>query len=90
MKNSQMSVKVFVEYKEGIDYDPATVRPGPKGSTAPEFKCFNCGKWFNGNDWKYTMSKHWYPSLKYKNNFLCGPICSNELYSKYKDQYVGS
>ena len=72
-----MNVKVFVEY------DKSTVRPGP------EFKCFNCGEWFNGNDWKYSLSKKWYPSLKYNINFLCGPVCSNELYPKYKDKYVG-
>ena len=78
-----MNVKVFVEYKKGVDYNPKSVRPGP------EFKCFNCGEWFNGNDWKYSLSKKWYPSLKYNINFLCGPICSNELYPKYKDKYVG-
>ena len=78
-----MNVKVFVEYKKGVDYNRKRVRPGP------EFKCFNCGEWFNGNDWKYSLSKKWYPSLKYNINFLCGPICSNELYPKYKDKYVG-
>ena len=35
------------------------------------------------------IDKHWYPSLKYKNNFLCGPICSNEISEKYKEKYVG-
>ena len=83
MKNLQMNAKDSVEYKKGEDYDPKSVRPGP------EFKCFNCGTWFDGNEWKYDLSKHWYPSLKYKINFLCGPVCSNEIYPKYKDQYVG-
>lgn len=84
-----MNAKVFVGFKKGVDYDAQHVRPGPKGGTAPEFKCFNCDKWFDGNEWRYTLSKSWYPSLQYQINFLCGPICSNELYPKYKDKYVG-
>ena len=39
-----MNAKVFVAYEKGKDYDPKSVRPGPKGGTAPEFKCFNCNK----------------------------------------------
>ena len=39
MKNFQMNAKDFVESKKGKDYDPKSVRPGPKGGTAPEFKC---------------------------------------------------
>ena len=70
MKNLQMNAKDFVGYKKGVDYDAASVRAGPKGGTAPEFKCFNCDEWFDGNDWKYTFSKAWYPSLEYKIKFL--------------------
>ena len=89
MKNSQMNARVFVGYKKGVDYDPKSVRLGPKGSTSPNFKCFNCGKWFSGKDWKYSLSKAWYPTLKYAINFLCGPQCSLEIYEKHKDKYVG-
>ena len=89
MKNSPMNAKVSVAYKKGVDYDPERVRPGPKGGTAPEFKCFNCDEWFDGNEWNYSLGKAWYPSLEYKNNFLCGPICSNEISEKHKDEYVG-
>jgi len=84
-----MNAKASVGYKKGVDYDPKSVRPGPKGGTAPEFKCFNCGTWIDGNEWRYSLSKTWYPSLKYKNNFLCGPKCSTEISEKYKDKYVG-
>jgi hypothetical protein len=84
-----MNVRVFVGYKPGVDYDPKRVRPGSKGSTSPEFKCFNCDTWFDGNEWRYSLSKSWYPSLEYKNNFLCGPKCSSEIYEKYKEKYVG-
>ena len=83
MMNSPMNAKVYVGFKKGVDYDAEHVRPGPKGGTAPEFKCFNC------NEWRYTLSKTWYPSLKYKINFLCGPYCSTEISEKYKDKYVG-
>jgi len=83
-----MNVKDYVGYKAGVDYDPKRVRPGPKGGTAPEFKCFNCGKWFDGNECRYSLDKAWYPSLKYKNNYLCGPDCSTEISEKYKDKYV--
>jgi hypothetical protein len=78
-----------VGFKKGKDYDPKRVRPGPKGGTAPEFKCFNCETWFDGNEWNYSLGKAWYPSLEYTNNFLCGPICSNEISEKYKEKYVG-
>ena len=88
MKNSPMNAKVFVGYKKGVDYDPKSVRPGPKGGTAPEFKCFNCDEWFDGNEWRYSLGKAWYPSLEYTNNFLCGPICSNEISEKYKDKMI--
>ena len=84
-----MNARVFVGYKKGEDYDTKRVRPGLEGGTAPEFKCFNCNTWFDGNEWKYTLSKAWYPSLKYKINFLCGPKCSLEISEKYKDKYVG-
>ena len=83
-----MNVNDYVGYKAGVDYDPKRVRPGPKGGTAPEFKCFNCGKWFDGNECRYSLDKAWYPSLKYKNNYLCGPDCSTEISEKYKDKYV--
>ena len=83
-----MNAKAFVEYKKGVDYDEKHVRSGPEGGTAPEFKCFNCDAWFDGNEWRYSLSKSWYPSLEYKINFLCGPKCSLEIYEKYKDKYV--
>ena len=83
-----MNVKVCVAYKKEIDYNATTVRSGPEGGTAPEFKCFNCGKWFDGNTWKYTFSKHWYPFLQYNVNFLCGPSCSMEASEKHKDEMV--
>ena len=89
MRNFQTNAKAFVGFKKGVDYDAATVRPGPKGGTAPEFKCFNCASWFDGNEWRYTLSQAWYPSLEYKINFLCGPYCSTEIYEKYKEKYVG-
>ena len=89
MRSLLTNAKVFVGYKKGVDYDPKSVRPGPKGGTAPEFKCFNCNEWFDGNEWKYSFSKSWYPFLKYKNNFLCGPNCSSELSEKHKEKYVG-
>ena len=84
-----MNARVSVVYEKGVDYDPKSVRPGPKGGTAPEFKCFNCDEWFDGNEWNYSFSKAWYPFLKYKNNFLCGPVCSNEISEKHKEKYVG-
>ena len=84
-----MNAMASVGYKKGVDYDPKRARPGPKGGTAPEFKCFNCNTWFDANDWRYSLSKYWYPSLKYKNNFLCGPQCSLETSEKYKEKYVG-
>ena len=84
-----MNAKVFVGYKKGVDYDPKSVRPGPKGGTAPEFKCFNCDEWFDGNDWRYDFNKSWYPFLTYKKNFLCGAECSLEMYEKHKEKYVG-
>ena len=84
-----MNAKASVGYKKGVDYDPKRVRAGPKGGTAPEFKCFNCDTWFDGNEWRYSLSKTWYPSLEYKINFLCGPVCSNEISEKYKEKYVG-
>ena len=83
-----MSARVFVGYEAGGDYDPQRVRPGPKGGTAPEFKCFNCDEWFDGNEWKYSFSKTWYPFLKYKNNFLCGAICSTKISEKYKGKMI--
>ena len=60
-----------------------------KEAHSPKFKCFNCDEWFDGNEWRYTLSKAWYPSLKYKNNFLCGPDCSLQISEKYKEKYVG-
>ena len=75
-------------FKKGVDYDAATVRPGPKGGTAPEFKCFNCDTWFDGNDWRYSFSKKWYRFLEYKINFLCGPNCSTEISDKHKDNMI--
>ena len=84
-----MNAKAFVEYKKDVDYDTKHVRPGPEGGTAPEFKCFNCNTWFDGNEWKYTLSKAWYPSLEHKINFLCGPNCSLEIFEKHKEKYVG-
>ena len=83
-----MNAKDYVGYKKGVDYDPRRVRKGQPGKE-PELKCFNCDEWFDGNEWKYTFSKAWYPSLKYKINFLCGPQCSTEISEKYKDKYVG-
>jgi len=84
-----MNAKAFVGYKKGEDYDPKSVRPGPKGGTAPEFKCFNCDKWIDGNEWRYDLSKSWYPFLKYQINFLCGAKCSLEISEKHKEKYVG-
>ena len=84
-----MNARVSVVYEKGVDYDPKNVRPGIKGGTAPEFKCFNCDEWFDGNEWKYTFSKAWYPFLKYQTNFLCGPNCSWEISEKHKEKYVG-
>ena len=52
-----MNVKACVGFKKGVDYDAQSVRAGPEGGTAPEFKCFNCYEWFDGNEWKYTLSK---------------------------------
>ena len=89
MRNFRLNAKASVGFKKGVDYDPKRVRPGPKGGTAPEFKCFNCNTWCDANDWRYSLSKYWYPSLKYKNNFLCGPQCSLETSEKYKEKYVG-
>ena len=88
MKNSPMNAKVFVGFKKGVDYDTEAVRPGPEGGTAPEFKCFNCDTWFDGNEWKYTFSKYWYPFLEYKINFLCGPQCSLEISEKHKGKMI--
>ena len=85
-----MNAKAFVEYKKGVDYDEKHVRSGPEGGTAPEFKCFNCDVWFDGNEWRYNFNKLWYPFLKYKINFLCGPNCSTEISEKHKERYVGS
>ena len=84
-----MNVKACVGFKKGVDYDAQNVRAGPEGGTAPEFKCFNCYEWFDGNEWRYSLSKSWYPSLEYKINFLCGPQCSLEIYEKHKEKYVG-
>jgi hypothetical protein len=84
-----MNVKACVGFKKGVDYDTKHVRPGPEGGTAPEFKCFNCNTWFDGNEWRYTLSKAWYPSLEYKINFLCGPKCSMEISEKHEEKYVG-
>ena len=39
--NFRTNAKVYVGYKKGEDYDPKSVRAGPKGGTAPEFKCFS-------------------------------------------------
>ena len=64
-----MNAKASVGYKKGEDYDPKSVRPGPEGGTAPEFQCFNCDEWFDGNGWRYTLSKAWYPSLEIKLTF---------------------
>ena len=83
-----MNAKVYVGFKKGVDYDEASVRAGPKGGTAPEFKCFNCDEWFDGNEWRYTLSKAWHPSLEYKINFLCGPQCSLEIHEEYKDKMI--
>ena len=84
-----MNAKAFVGYKKGEDYDPKSVRPGPKGGTAPDFKCFNCDAWFDGNGRRYSLSKARYPSLEYKINFLCGPKCSLEISEKHEEKYVG-
>ena len=84
-----MNVKASVGFKKGVDYDAQSVRAGPEGGTAPEFKCFNCYEWFDGNEWRYSLSKAWYPSLEYKINFLCGPQCSLEISGKHKEKYVG-
>ena len=84
-----MNVKACVGFKKGVDYDAESVRSGPEGGTAPEFKCFNCEEWFDGNEWRYSLSKAWYPSLEYKINFLCGPQCSWEISEKHKEKYVG-
>ena len=84
-----MNVKACVGFKKGVDYDAQSVRAGPEGGTAPEFKCFNCYEWFDGNEWRYSLSKSWYPSLEYKINFLCGPKCSLEISEKHKEKYVG-
>ena len=81
MRNSRMSVRVFVASKHG--FNPKSVRPGP------EFKCFQCGDWFDGNTWRYTFAKHWYPFLKYPINFLCSPRCSSKASEEHKDKYVG-
>ena len=83
-----MNAKDYVAYKKGGDYDPNSMRPGPKGCKSPEFKCFNCGKWIDGNEWRYKRSKAWYPFLKYTINFLCGPKCSLEIYEKHKDKMI--
>ena len=83
-----MNAKVFVGFKKDVDYDTEAVRPGPEGGTAPEFKCFNCDTWFDGNEWKYTFSKYWYPFLEYKINFLCGPQCSLEISEKHKGKMI--
>ena len=83
-----MNAKVFVGFKKDVDYDTEAVRPGPEGGTAPEFKCFNCDAWFDGNEWKYTFSKYWYPFLEYKINFLCGPQCSLEISEKHKGKMI--
>ena len=87
--NSPMNAKVYVGFKKGVDYDTEHIRPGPKGGTAPEFKCFNCNEWFDGNEWNYSFSNAWYPFLKYRINFLCGPECSWEISEKHKEKYVG-
>ena len=89
MKSFLMNVKACVGFKKGVDYDAQSVRAGPEGGTAPEFKCFNCYEWFDGNEWRYSLSKAWYPSLEYKINFLCGPQCSLEISEKHKEKYVG-
>ena len=47
----------------------------------PEFKCFNCNKWFPGS-LTYYLSKDWRPTLKYNINFLCGPKCATALSGK--------
>ena len=83
-----MNAKVFVGFKKDVDYDTEAVRPGPECGTAPEFKCFNCDTWFDGNEWKYTFSKYWYPFLEYKINFLCGPQCSLEISEKHKGKMI--
>ena len=84
-----MNVKACVGFKKGVDYDAQSVRAGPEGGTAPEFKCFNCSTWFDGNEWRYSFSKSWYPFLEYQINFLCGPQCSLEISEKHKEKYVG-
>ena len=83
-----MNAKAFVESKKVENYDPKSVRPGPKGGTAPEFKCFNCDTWFDGNEWRYSLDKHWYPFLEYRINYLCGPDCSLEISEKHKDKMI--
>ena len=84
-----MNAKACVGFKKGVDYNEKSVRAGPKGGTAPEFKCFNCSAWFDGNEWRYSFSKSWYPFLEYQINFLCGPQCSLEISEKHKEKYVG-
>ena len=85
-----MNAKACVGFKKGVDYNAKSVREGPKGGTAPEFKCSNCSAWFDGNEWRYSFSKSWYPFLEYQINFLCGPQCSLEIYEKHKEKYVGT
>ncbi len=85
--NFQMNVKVCVAYKKEIDYNAHCVRPGKPGARGPEFKCFNCGKWFS--NWKYSLGQEWYPKsdLKFKINFLCGPDCSSKITPRYEKYF---
>ena len=75
MRNLRTSAKGCAVYKKDVDFDPKSVRPGPK------FKCFMCGEW--ADNMMYFLHKKWYPFLKYNMNFLCGPKCSVKAYEKY-------
>ena len=68
MKNLQTNVKACVEF------DRKFVRPGP------EFRCYNCGKWFTRL--LYWTAKQFNPQQKYKLQFLCGSVCATEKYER--------
>ena len=87
MRNLPTSAKGCAVYNKDVDFDTKCVRPGKPGARGPEFKCFNCGKWFS--NWKYTLGQEWYPksNLKFKINFLCGPTCSDEITPRYKKYF---
>ena len=68
MKSLQMNVKDYVEF------DRKFVREGP------EFRCYNCGKWFTRL--LYWTDKQFNPQQKYKLQFLCGSGCATEKYER--------